>query len=118
MPVTNQIEVHPFNTRRELARWCQEHSIIVEAYAPLVRAMRMSHPTIISLAKKYEYTPAQLLIRWSLQQGYVTLPKSATKQRIVSNALVDGQSISEDDVMTMDGLDEGLVTDWDPTDTD
>ena len=116
--MTNQIEIHPFNTRRELARWCQKYGIIVEAYAPLVRAMRMSNPTVVSLAEKYGYTPAQLLIRWSLQQGYVPLPKSATKQRIISNALVDAQPISEDDIKTMNSLDEGLVTDWDPTDTD
>ncbi|KAL2013907.1 hypothetical protein VTN00DRAFT_1432 [Thermoascus crustaceus] len=115
-PAVNQIEVHPFNTRTEITSFCQENGIVVEAYAPLARAYRMNHPTIVSLSKKYGCTPAQLLVRWSLQHGYVPLPKSATKERIISNGQVDGFEIDEADMKTMDGLDEYLVTDWDPVD--
>jgi hypothetical protein len=82
----------------------------VEAYAPLVRALRMKHPTIAGLAKKYSCTPAQLLVRWSLQHGYVPLPKSVTKSRISENGQVEGFSIEEADMKSMDGLDEYLVT--------
>jgi len=53
MPAVNQIEVHPFNTRTDIINFCQEHGIVIEAYAPLVRALRMKHPTIASLSKKY-----------------------------------------------------------------
>lgn len=109
-PAVNQIEVHPFNTRTEITSFCQENGIVVEAYAPLARAYRMNHPTIVSLSKKYGCTPAQLLVRWSLQHGYVPLPKSATKERIISNGQVDGFEIDEADMKTMDGLDEYLVT--------
>jgi len=116
MPAVNQIEVHPFNTRAEICDFCQEHGIVVEAYAPLVRALRMKHPTIVELAKKYSCTPAQLLVRWSLQKGYVPLPKSVTKSRIVENAEIDGFNIDDHDLKTMDALDEYLVTDWDPVD--
>jgi diketogulonate reductase-like aldo/keto reductase len=90
----------------------------VEAYAPLARAMRMRHPKIVELSRKYGCSPAQLLVRWSLQKGYVPLPKSVKKERIVENAKVEGFSIEESDVKAMDGLDEYLVTDWDPTDAD
>ena len=83
---------------------------MVEAYAPLVRALRMRHPTIASLAKKYSCTPAQLLVRWSLQHGYVPLPKSVTKSRIVENAQIEGFNIEDGDVKEMDALDEYLVT--------
>jgi len=76
----------------------------------------MKHPTIASLSKKYSCTPGQLLIRWSLQHGYVPLPKSVRKERIVENGNVDGFQIEGGDMKTMDGLDEYLVTDWDPTD--
>ncbi len=78
----------------------------------------MKHPTISSLSRKYSCTPAQLMIRWSLQHGFVPLPKSVTKQRIIDNGDVDGFAIDEADMQKMDGLDEYLVTDWDPVDCD
>ncbi|KAF1982404.1 putative aldo-keto reductase [Aulographum hederae CBS 113979] len=116
IPAVNQIEVHPFNTRTELATFCQKHDIVVEAYAPLVQALRMRHPTIVSLSKKYSCTPGQLLIRWSLQHGYVPLPKSVKKERIKENADIGGFEIDGADMKTLDGCDEYLVTDWDPVD--
>lgn len=76
----------------------------------------MEDPTIASLSKKYAVAPAQLLIRWSLQHGYVPLPKSVTKSRIAVNGDVAGFEIEEADMKKMDALDEYLVTDWDPTD--
>ena len=118
MAAVNQIEVHPFNTRTNLTSYCQQHDIVVEAYAPLARALRMKHPTIVSLAKKYGCNPAQLMVRWSLQHDYVPLPKSVRKERIVENAQVSGFDISKEDMKTMDDLDEYLVTDWDPVDAD
>jgi diketogulonate reductase-like aldo/keto reductase len=62
-PVINQIEVHPFNTQVAIRETCAKHNISVEAYAPLARAMRMRHPKIVSLAKEYGCTPAQLFVR-------------------------------------------------------
>jgi diketogulonate reductase-like aldo/keto reductase len=59
-----------------------------------------------------------LLLRWSLQNGFVPLPKSVKKERIVSNAQVDGFVIEEADMEALRALDEHLVTDWDPTDVD
>src|SRR6186713_2108454 len=94
-PAVNQIEVHPFNTRTAMTSFCREHGIVVQAYAPLARALRMKHPTVASLANKYACSPGQLLVRWSLQHGYVPLPKSAKKERIVENADIGGFSIEE-----------------------
>lgn len=111
-PVINQIEVHPFNTQTSIRKTCAKHDIAVEAYAPLARAMRMRHPKIVELAKKYSCTPAQLFVRWSLQHNMITLPKSAKKERLVENVQVNEFEISETDMATMDGLDENLVTDW------
>ena len=109
-PAVNQIEVHPFNTRKDITSFCAEHGIVVEAYAPLVRALRMKHPAIVSLAKKYSCTPGQLLVRWSLQHGYVPLPKSVRRARIIENAEVGGFKMDDDDMAKMDQLDEYLVT--------
>ncbi|KAK5058897.1 hypothetical protein LTR84_011161 [Exophiala bonariae] len=118
MPAVNQIEVHPFNTRTNIVEACQKLGIVVEAYAPLARALRMKHPTIQALSQKYKCTPAQLMIRWSLQHGYIPLPKSVSKDRIRSNGDIGHFEISAADIQQMDGLDEYLVTDWDPVDTD
>lgn len=78
----------------------------------------MKHPQVVQMSKKYSCSPAQLLIRWSLQHGYVPLPKSVTKERIISNGKVDIFEIDEADMKSLDGCDEYLVTDWDPTGTD
>ncbi|KAI6865579.1 Aldo/keto reductase [Hortaea werneckii] len=117
-PAVNQIELHPFNPHPSLTALCASHSIRLEAYAPLARALRMKHPTILSLSKKYGCTPAQLLVRWSCQMGFVPLPKSVRRERIEENAMVGGFEIDEGDMRELEGLDEGLVTDWDPLDAD
>lgn len=118
VPAINQIEVHPFNTQVPITTFCKTHSIQIEAYAPLARAERMSHPTILELAKNNKCTPAQIFVRWSLQKGFVTLPKSTRRERIVENADVQSVGLGESDMRVLDGLDERLVTDWDPTDAD
>ncbi|TVY86372.1 putative oxidoreductase [Lachnellula willkommii] len=114
----NQIEVHPFNTQSVITSFCAQHNIVVEAYAPLARSLRANHPKIKELSKKYSCTWAQLMVKWGLQKGYIPLPKSVNEQRIKANAEVDGFEITADDVKVLDGLDEKLVTDWDPTDAD
>ncbi|KAF2737286.1 Aldo/keto reductase [Polyplosphaeria fusca] len=117
IPAVNQVEVHPFNTRTDITSFCEQHGIVVEAYAPLVRALRMKHATIVTMADKYSCTPGQLLVRWSLQHGYVPLPKSVKKGRIAENANIGGFSIAGADMEILDALDEYLMcTDWDPTD--
>lgn len=70
----------------------------------------MKHPVISSLAGKYGCTSAQLLVRWSLQHGYVPLPKSTHKERIIENSQIDHFEIDQADMKKMDGLDEYLVT--------
>ena len=118
MPAVNQIEVHPFNTRENITSFCHKHSILVEAYAPLARALRMKHPTIVSLSKTYGCTPAQLMVRWSLQKGFIPLPKSVSKDRIEANGNIGFFEIKKEDMSTLTALDEYLVTDWDPVDAD
>jgi diketogulonate reductase-like aldo/keto reductase len=115
-PVINQIEVHPFNTQVNIRETCAKYDITIEAYAPLARGMRMRHSAILDLSKKYSCSPAQLFVKWSLQHNMVTLPKSVRRERLIENADVEGFSISEEDMARMNDLDEGLVTDWDPTD--
>jgi len=103
-------QVHPFNTRTAIRQICQENNIVVEAYAPLVRALKMNDKTVKSLATKYKATSGQLLIRWSLQHGMIPLPKSVHRDRIEENSKVGHFEIEKSDMEKLDALDEYLVT--------
>lgn len=98
------------NAPSRQVNFCEKKSIQIEAYAPLARAMRFNSPTIRMLSEKYQCTPAQLMVKWSLQKGYVTLPKSVKKDRIISNVAVDNFMIEDSDMKSMGKLDEHLVT--------
>lgn len=111
-PAVNQIEVHPFNTQTSIRATCAKFNIGIEAYAPLARGMRMRHPTIVDMAGKYTCSPAQLFVRWGIQLGFVTLPKSVREERMKENADVGWFEITAQDMETLEGLNEGLVTDW------
>ena len=115
-PAVNQVELHPFLQQRELLAFCGANGIVVEAYAPLVKAQRLDHPVLRRIAAKHEVTPARVLVRWGLQQGVVVLPKSVHPQRIQENASVYGFALDADDLADLERLDEGYRTSWDPTD--
>ncbi|GAV30442.1 hypothetical protein PMKS-003956 [Pichia membranifaciens] len=114
-PAINQIEIHPWLTRTELAAFCQAEEIVVEAYSPLVRGKKFDDELLLSLAKKYSKTTAQILINWSLSKGYVTLPKTVTKSRLLPNLQSDQFKLSSEDIKALDAKDEYFVTGWDPT---
>lgn len=115
-PAVNQIEISPFLQPRETLALCQRHGIAAEAYSPLTKGRRLDDPRLGALAKRYERTPAQLLVRWGLQHGYVEIPKSVRPARIRENAQVFDFQIAPEDLAALDALDEGLHTGWDPTD--
>ncbi|RAL67191.1 hypothetical protein DID88_007968 [Monilinia fructigena] len=77
-----QWELHPWLARPDIVSWCEKRGIIVEAYSPLVRGERHDSKLLVPLAKKYNKTSAQILLRWSLQKGFVPLPKTVTPNRI------------------------------------
>lgn len=79
----------------------------MEAYSPLVRNYKANDPTLVQLAKKYNKTTAQILIRYALQKEWVPLPKSEKPERIVANADVYSFEISKDDMAVLNGLDQG-----------
>ncbi|KAI0784556.1 aldo-keto reductase [Abortiporus biennis] len=115
LPAVNQVDLHPFMTRTDIVALCKEHDIALEAWAPLVRGLRFNHPSIKALAAKYHKEPAQILLRYSLQKGYIPLPKSSSKRRIESNTNIYDFELAEEEIQHLDSLDEALVTDWDPT---
>ncbi|KAG5647376.1 hypothetical protein DXG03_000444 [Asterophora parasitica] len=116
VPAVHQIDLHPFQQRREIVALSKEHGMVLEAWAPMVRGIRFDHPTIARLSEKHGKDPAQVLLRYSVQKGYVPLPKSVSQKRIVANAQIFDFKLTEEDMEALDALEEGLVTDWDPTD--
>jgi len=115
-PAVNQIELSPFCTRRELVSLCTSHNIAIEAYSPLTKGRRLISPNVVSMASKYNITPAQLLIQWCLQHDFIAIPKSVNENRIKENfATLSIPAIAVEDMLTMDSWDEGYITGWDPT---
>jgi diketogulonate reductase-like aldo/keto reductase len=115
-PSVNQVELSPFLYPKDLVRFCEEKKIVLEAYSPLTKGLKLKHPAVVAAAKKVGRTPAQVLIRWALEHGFVVLPKSVTEARIEENARVFDFSLGAEEMRALDALDEGLHTGWDPTD--
>lgn len=118
LPDVNQIEIHPFLQHRETRALCADQGIVVEAYSPLTHARRLDDRTVASVATKAERTPAQVLLRWGVQHGLVTLPKSTKEARIIENAALFDFALDDDAMRRLDALDEGHATGWDPRDQD
>jgi len=113
-PSVNQVEFHPFLYQKELLEFCRERKIQLEAYSPLARGRRLTHPVITEIAAGYHRTPAQILIRWSLQHGLVVIPKSVHPDRIRENAAVFDFDLKRDDMDRLDSLDERAHVAWNP----
>ncbi len=116
VPAVNQVELSPFLTQPELVRFCAEQGIGVEAYSPLTKGLKLSHPVIVRIAGQHRKTPAQVMIRWALQRDFIVIPKSSNPARIEENAAVFDFELSPSEMATLDGLNENLRTSWDPTD--
>jgi diketogulonate reductase-like aldo/keto reductase len=114
LPAVNQIELSPFLQRRETVALCRQLGITLAAYSPLTRGQRLGHPVVSELGRSLGRSPAQILLRWGLQHGFVVLPKSVTPERIRENAALFDFALDAAAMSRLDALDEGLVTGWDP----
>ena len=116
LPAVNQIELSPFlyGSREDTLRRCEENGIVVEAYSPLTKGRRLDDSTVTAIAAELGRTSAQVLIRWSLQKGFVVLPRSSNRERIAENAAVFDFALDGAQMARLDALDEGLTTGWDP----
>lgn len=114
-PVLNQIELHPWLQRVELVDFMRSKDIVPEAYSPLTRGEKLNDPNLVELAKKYNKSPAQVLVKWSIQAGFVTLPKSVQQARIKANIDVDDFELSKEDFEGLGDKKAYIVTAWDPT---
>jgi len=115
VPMVNQVEFSPFLYQKQLLDYCKKNKIQVEAYSPLTQGAKLNHSTIQQIAKKHGKTPAQVLLRWSLQHNLVTIPKSVREERIKENSQVFDYNLTSEDVRVLDSLDENFRNSWDPT---
>ncbi len=116
VPAVNQVEFSPFLYQKQLLDFCRSKQIQLEAYCSLTRGERLNDKTLTSIAAKYNKTPAQILIRWTLEHDVIVIPKSTQKSRIIENADVFDFRLSENDMASLDALNEDFRVTWDPTD--
>jgi diketogulonate reductase-like aldo/keto reductase len=115
-PAVNQIQFNPFAYRKRLLDACHRNDVVVEAYSPLGTGRHLSSNVVMGIAERLERTPAQVLLRWSIERGIPVIPKSTHRDRIAENARVFDFSLSTEDIGQLDALDRTSGTDeavWD-----
>ena len=118
VPVVNQVELHPWLQQRELRAFHAEHGIVTEAWSPLARGRAIGDETLARIGTRYGKNEAQVAIRWHLQVGNVTIPKSVTPNRIRTNTQVFDFELDADDLAAIAALDADFRTGRDPDDLD
>ncbi|MFW5749728.1 MAG: aldo/keto reductase [Halanaerobium sp.] len=105
VPITvNQVEFHPWLYQKELLEVCDQNDVVLEASAPLARTEVLSDQTILKLADKYDKSPAQIVLKWELQQGIVPLPKSKSEGHIKENLELFDWELKPEDMAQIDNI--------------
>ena len=105
LPAVNQVEFHPHLQQPALMGFCRAHDIRVTAWSPLKRGQVLDMPEIASIAEHHGKTAAQVTVRWMIQRGIVTIPKSVKRDRIITNADIYDLGLSDEEIATIDALD-------------
>ena len=114
IPAVDQVEFSPYLFLEDLLNVCRRKNILLQAYTPLLRGQRFADPKLIGMADKYGRTPAQIILRWALQLGVSTIPKSSNPTRLKENFDVFDFHISEDDMKKISGFNENFRVVDDP----
>ncbi|WWC86393.1 uncharacterized protein L201_001269 [Kwoniella dendrophila CBS 6074] len=111
LPAVNQIELHPWCQQREVVDYCKSKGIVLQAFCPLVRIRKdkFEDPVVVKIASKHNKGVAHVLLRWSLQKGFVPIPKASSPARIDANKDVYDFELDEQDMKELDGLDQGAA---------
>jgi diketogulonate reductase-like aldo/keto reductase len=113
-PAVDQVEFSPYLYLEDLLLECKRRNIQLQAYTPLARGQRFSDPRLMRMAKKYSRTPAQMILRWALQLGVSTIPKSSNRARLEENFEVFDFQISDEDMRAMNAFHENFRVVDDP----
>ncbi|MBS8262842.1 aldo/keto reductase [Mesobacillus boroniphilus] len=117
-PMVNQVEYHPHLAQTELLEFCKAEGIQMEAWSPLKQGELLSEPTIAEIAEKHKKSPAQVILRWDLQNEVVTIPKSIKEHRIIENANIFDFELSADDMDRLNSLNKNERVGPDPDNFD
>lgn len=120
LPAVNQIELHPFTQQRSIVGYCRRYNIALMAYSPLARGGVLNDRVVNELARKYQRTPAQILLRWSVQNGFIAIPKTSQSARLRENAQIFDFQLSRNDMqqLTNYGYRQQARSGWNPTNND
>jgi len=105
VPMVNQVEFHPLLTQEELRAYCKRNKIQFEAWSPLMQG-NLDLPVLKQLGEKYGKSPAQIVLRWDIQNEVITIPKSVRESRIIENADIFDFELSEEDMEAINSLNQ------------
>ncbi|MED3760555.1 MULTISPECIES: aldo/keto reductase [Peribacillus] len=117
-PMVNQVECHPRLTQKEVQAFCMEQGIQLEAWSPLMQGELLDNEVLQAIATKHGKSVAQVILRWDLQNGIVTIPKSTKEHRIVENSTVFDFELTEEEMNQIDGLNQNHRVGPDPDNFD
>lgn len=117
-PMVNQVEYHPRLTQKEVQTFCQNNEIQLEAWSPLMQGQLLNDPILIEIAKKYSKTVPQIILRWDLQNGVITIPKSTKEQRIIENSNIFDFELLKEDMERINSLNQNHRVGPDPDNFD
>lgn len=118
IPVVNQVERHPRLTQELLKKFSEAHGIRLEAWAPLMVGGLFDNETVVRIAEKHQKTPAQIILRWHIQDGVIVIPKSTKEKRIIENGDVFDFELSAEDMAAISTLNQDHRTGPDPDNFD
>ena len=110
VPAVNQVELHPWLTQSELRSVHEQLGVVTESWSPLGRGRSLTDPKVIEIADAIGVSPAQVVIRWHLQNSLVVIPKSTHRERMTANADVVGFTLDDAHMAALDALDQGVRT--------
>ena len=117
-PMVNQVELHPYLNQQELLSFCKEQGIQLEAWSPLMQGQLFDQPVLKQIADKHGKSVAQVIVRWDLQRGIVTIPKSTKAHRIIENVAVFDFQLSDEDMALINNLNQDQRVGPDPDNFD
>lgn len=116
VPSINQVELSPFLCQKELVNYCKKKKIVVMSYSPIMHGKLLDNKIIIDIAKKYNKTPAQVVLRWHIQSGLIPIPKSKHLERIVENFNIFNFKLTPKEIKFLSSLDSEKRFCWNPGD--
>ena len=109
LPRVNQIALNPFNTQSNIVQYCRENDIVIMAHSPLARARKITTPRLNDMQTRYGKTSAQILLRWSVRNSFIPIPKSSNEERLKENINLFDFELTREDMNLLNSLNENYI---------